>query len=160
MLDPTAKEKNLEFSIRKFFIDTLYYDAGIPVLFDQGLAPPSEPIDGQIPNYWIDINIGDTNMSALSELLIELYVCSTVGYDDFDVIEKSDLVRGKLSDIDNDDSTDGFKRIPIYNTDEDTPLPVVGYMVVNYVAPSRNTMSTGGFKIKKVTVGVKWATRI
>lgn len=158
-LNDTAKEVNIKSSLRRFFIEELYQTGSIPVVFGQGFAYPS----GLNSDVWVNVEFNEIYWGHNSKTFPDLFVCTNKGYDDHYLDEKTDVIRGMMSEADDEDSTDGWKRITLYKYAATQPWDVIGHaQIIEVLTPTGVITVDGveGYKFSKLVPEIVWAAGV
>lgn len=158
-LNETGKETNIKASLRRFFIEEFYQTANVPVLFGQGFAFPS----GLNSDVWANVEFNQIYWGHNSKMFPDIFVCTNKGYDDHYISQMVDMLRGLMSDADNESSTDGWKRITLYKYADTQPWDVIGYaQIIEVLAPTDviTVDGTEGYKFSKLVPEISWAAQV
>jgi len=145
-LNATAREANIRDSVKKFFVDNIEIAEGVPVTFDRSLASPD--LQGKTVTRWVAIRYGEMEINTMSRIVLEVYVCTRQDNEGFRLAQLKDKVRGALSD---EQSTDGYKRIPFYQSHATNPWTLLGAIIVTRVLESGELNADDDTKYKVLT---------
>jgi hypothetical protein len=152
-LDETAKLANVKDSIKKFFVDNVARTENKKLTFDKALSVPK--IQGDAPaNEWVSVRLGDLTTEVLSTQYLSVYVCTRQDGEGFKLSRLRDVVFNYLSDS---TQTDGFKRIPLYRSDNWTS---VGNFLVTEVFESGDMEGADETKYRILTCTLRWAAKV
>ena len=151
-LHPTASEYNLQMSLTKFFIDSLFTIEGIHIDFDKGFVVPGKSI-----NEWCFINYASLTMSDLSELQIQIVIGTVKDVNGVNLVLLRDKVMKYLSDS---EMPDGVRRITHYDASNDSAWSVIGGLMLFLMPESGRTIASNEAKFKIINCRVKWGTVI
>jgi len=155
-LDPTARLSNCMDSIKKYFIDALRTTEGKEVMFDKSLSTPD--LTDKSIDRWVVINFGALDMGILSELYLNIFVCSRKDAESFKNAQLRDVVTSYLSDT---TQTDGMQRIPLYQSSATEAWTLLGGgFVVQEVTEGPLFEAEDLTKVRQLTVRLRWASKI
>ena len=155
-LDPTARLSNCMDSIKKYFIDSLHTTEGKEVMFDKSLSTPD--LQDKAIDRWVVINFGALDMGTLSELYLNIFVCSRKDAEGFKNAQLRDTVMGYLSDT---TKTDGMARIPFYQSSATAEwILLSGGFVVQEITEGPLFEAEDLTKYRQLTVRLRWASKI
>jgi hypothetical protein len=154
-LDSSAKESNLRDSLKKFFVDNIETAEGISVMFDRGLNAPN--IQGKVAEKWISINMGPVILATMSDILIDIYLCTRKDNEGYKLSQLRDKVLAILVD---DSMDDGKKRITFYKSYAAQAWEEIGKLLVWDIIPSGDMVASDETKFKILTVILKVAIKI
>lgn len=152
-LDNTAKQANVEGSLKKYFVDSIETAEGVPVAFDKYLSTPN--LHGKALTEWVTVNFGNLAMSAMSAHDLHIYCCTRSDNEGFNLAQLRDKVFKYLSD---NTKTDGMARIPFYDVATWTLLD--GGFVVQDVIESQKFDADDGTKFKILTVQLRFSSKV
>jgi len=154
-LDATARLSNVMDSLKKYFFDSLYTTEGKEVMFDKSLSTP-DLADKSIDR-WVVINFGALDMGTLSEFYLNIFVCSRNDAESFKNAQLRDVVMSYLSDT---TTTDGMRRIPLYQSSATVAWTLIGAFVVQEVTEGPLFEAEDMTKYRQLTVRLRWASKI
>ena len=155
-LDATARLANVVDSIKKYFVDALHTVEGKEVLFDKSLSTPD--LTDKSVDRWVVINIGTINMGALSEIYLNIFVCSRKDSEGFKNHQLRDVVVGYLSDT---TKTDSMARIPLYQSRASGDWTQLdGGFVVSEVTEGPLFEAEDMTKYRQLTVRLLWSAKV
>ncbi len=150
-LDPTARLANVKDSLKKYFIDNLYTDAGISVSFDKGLSVPD--LQGTAVTRWVVIMTGAIELGNFSTLNLPIYCCTRKDPEGFRLAQLRDKLIELLTD-----PTD-IKRITLYRSYENKPWEEIGKFLVTQLLETPDFDGPDETKYRMITVVLRWATK-
>lgn len=154
-LNATAREANIRDSVKKFFVDNITTVEGVPVTFDRSLASPD--LQGKLATRWVSIRFGEMEIGTMSKIVIEIYVCTRQDNEGFKLAQLKDKVLGYLcSEL----ATDGFGRIPFYQSHATNAWTLLGGIVVTQVLESGELSADDDTKYKLLTCFCRTASII
>lgn len=154
-LDSTARESNFKDSIKKYFVDNLETTEGVPVTFDKGLSSPD--LEDRTVEKWVAVNWGPMQRGTMSAASLAVHMCTRGDNEGFKLAQLSDKVMGYLSD---ENSTDGYKRIPFYQSHHSAPWTQIGMLLVTEVFESAELEADDETKYKTFDVQIRFASKI
>ena len=155
-LDNTAKEANIQDSIKKYFVDNLYRTDGIALSFDKSIAVPKLTGQPRTVTRWVNIAIGSIDMGYLAEIVLNIYCCTIKDNEGFRLAHLRDIVIDYLSDR---TQTDGMRRIPLYRSYADQEWTKIGSMVVQEIIESDRIIADDETKYKIITARLRWGCK-
>jgi hypothetical protein len=153
-LDPTAREANIRDSVKKFFVENIQTGEGVPVLFDKTLSYPD--LTGKTVTKWVAVRFGDMEIKTMSDITLEVFVCTRQDNEGFKLAQLKDKVLGYLSG----GVTDSFGRIPFYQSHATNAWVLLGAIVVIEVRESPEIPADDDTKYKLLTCRCKTASKI
>jgi len=155
-LDPTARKANIKDSIKKYFVDNLVTTEDKEVMFDKGLSEPD--LTDKSVDRWVSINFGSIAMSALSDLYLNIFICSRADAEGFKNAQLRDTVMGYLVDT---DKTDGMARIPLYQSSATQAWTLLaGGFLVQETTEGDEFDIDDQTKAVQLTVRLRWAAKV
>ena len=156
-LDPTAREANVKDSIRKYFIDNVHRGEGIHVMFDRTLSAPKTTGQRQVDE-WLTVNFGFMDLTTLSEINLDLYVCTRKDPEGWKLAQLRDKVVNYLIDT---TQTDSMARISFYKTYPEDPWILLGAFIVQDFGPeSPQMVADDETKFKLIPVRLRWGAKV
>ena len=156
-LDATAREANILDSIKKFLVDTFETTKKVEIVtFDTFIDMPDMQ-NKRPPLRWISFNLGPIDIGFLSEIALELYLCTQEDPEGFRLAQLRDNVFEQLNDP---DQTDGMKRIPFYKSYLDRAWEQIGSFLVQNVIEGPRETASDQTKYKQLTVLLKVASKV
>jgi len=156
-LDSTAREANVRDSIKKYFVDNVHRGEGVEVMFDKTLTTPK--VTGQrTVTQWVSIIFGYIDMDTLSEINLDVIVCTRKDPEGFRLAQLRDKVVGYLVDT---DMTDGMARIPLYKSYPTDPWELLGALIVQSFGPeSGQIIEEDETKYKIIPTRLRWGAKL
>lgn len=154
-LDPTARLSNILDSLKKYFIDSLHTTEGKEVMFDKSLSTPD--LTDKSIDRWVVINFGALDMGTLSELYLNIFICSRQDAESFKNSQLRDVVMSYLSDT---TQTDGMRRISLYKSSATEAWTLIGAILVQEVTEGPLFEAEDLTKARQLTVRLRWASKI
>lgn len=151
-LDATAREANLWDSIKKYFIDNM---TTYPITFDKSLSAPN--IQGRTVDRWYSIIMGGAEITDMSEILIDIFVCSRQDNEWHKNAQMKDSMYELLIDP---DETDATRRIPFYQSHPTNPWVKIGGILVSEIVESPRMEGPDGTKYKILHVRLRTASKV
>jgi hypothetical protein len=152
--DDTAKEANLRDSYHKYVID----NTSVAVTIDKGLNDPD--LTNKNTEKWIAINFGPLEISHMSEVRWDVYLCTRRDNEYF----KLSNLRDQFMALHFDDSkTDGLRRITLYRSDptkDSSTWSSIGTILIQDVLQSGNLEGPDETKYKVLTIVSRVPTQI
>jgi hypothetical protein len=155
-LDPTSRESNLRDSIKKYFVDSLYTTEGIQLTFDVSLPAPK--VQGNVPDRWVVIDIGDIRMDNVSEVDVRLYCCVKHDPEGFRLAQLRDTVYGYLYDHESTRG-DSIKRITHYRSRESGAWTDIGRIMIFIENESSQLTASDESKFKYFNLTLKFTSK-
>ncbi len=157
-LDPLARESNYKDSLKKFFIDNLSVNEGIPVTFDKMLNFPdvfqeSFQMRDERVDKWISvISGGILEQTPFITAYPSIFICSRRDPEGFKLAQVRDHVRGYL---------EVSRKIAFYRS-YSAPIEwdFLTNMTVYHRGESSQLTTKDGTKFKRMSVILKWAATI
>lgn len=150
-IDATIRESNIRDSIKKYFVDNLYTNEGIELLFDKFLSTPK--VQGNEIDKWYAIMIGSIDLGTLSEVDVEVICCTRKDSEGFKLAQLRDKVMNYLIDT---DKTDGMARITLYKSSATDAWTNIGGMVVQIDSESPQMEAEDNTKFKSIFIRIRW----
>lgn len=155
-LDPTARLSNILDSLKKYFIDSLHTAEGKEVMFDKSLSTPD--LQDKSVDRWVVINFGSISMETLSEIYLNVFVCSRKDPEGFKNSQLRDTIFGYLIDT---DKTDGMARIPLYQSRAvGAWTQLGGGFVVQEIVEGPLFEAEDLTKYRQLTIRLRWAAKV
>lgn len=154
-LAASARLSNVMDSLKNFFVTNLHDTEGKEVMFDKSLSTP-DLADKSIDR-WVVINFGALDMGTLSELYLNIFICTRKDSESFKNAQLRDVVMGYLSDT---TKTDGMARIPLYQSSATVAWTLIGALVVQEVTEGALFEAEDMTKYRQLTVRLRWASKI
>jgi len=155
VLHATARESNVRDSVKKFFVDNIETTEGIPVTFDKALIYPD--LTDKTVEKWVNVNFGSMIFGTYSDINLEVHVCTRKDNEGFKLAQLKDKVLGYLSDA---TTTDGYKRIPFYQSHPTDVWVSLGAFLVIDVIESAQLNADDETKYKTLDVLLRTASII
>ena len=157
-LDATARLANIKDSLKKYLYDELQTSRNIPVLFDKSVSDPD--LQSITVQKWVAVNLGETSIKLLSDILVVLYCCTRKDNEGFKLAQLRDTVFEILS-VDPTTATDNFKRIPFYQS---APQAVnwtqIGSLLVQDIIESEDLIASDETKYRILTVRLRTPSKV
>jgi hypothetical protein len=154
-LDASARESNLKDSIKKFFVDRIGTQEGVPITFDKVLSSPN--VMGKEVDRWVGVTFGPITLDTMSDVIIEVYCCTRRDNEGYKLSQLRDKVMGYLVD---GNMLDGMARIDFYQSSYSGSWNLLGKLLVWEILPSGDLIATDETKFKVLTVILKMAMKI
>jgi len=154
-LDSSAREANIRDSIKRYFVQNLYDTEGLEVMFDKSLSTPN--LVDKVVDRWVVVNFGSMQLGSLSELYLNIFVCSRKDAEGFKLVQTKDKVMGYLSDT---TKTDCMARIPFYRSSATEAWTLIGAFVVQEVVEGPQFEAEDMTKYKQLTVRLFWSAKV
>jgi hypothetical protein len=154
-LDPSSRESNVRDSLKKFIVDNIESNSGVPVSFDRGLSSPA--VQGTEVETWVAVSFEAVGIESLAEAYIELYCCTKKDPEGFRLTQLRDTVFGYLID---GDMSDGMKRVPLYRSRQAGGWTQIGSMIIQEIVESRQFVAEDETKYKVITVRLRWGSKV
>jgi len=151
-LDSTNREANVWDSIKKFFVDNF---TSYAITFDKALATPN--IQGREVDRWISLVLGNCEFGILSDIQLQIYICSRQDNEWFKNAQVRDSVMELLVD---EDQTDSMKRIPFYASHPTNPWTLLGALVVQEIMEGARLEAEDETKFKILNVRLRTASKV
>lgn len=154
MIDATAKQVNVESSLKKFFVDGLHTTEGIELVFDRSLSDPPI-VDNQAVTKWVTVSFGNSEYDDLSFLTFDLFCCTRKDPEGYKLAQLRDLVMGYLTDADG--TVTNMRVVPFYDA---TSWVVIGGIVISQIQETGNIVAVDGSKYKIITCTCHFASKV
>jgi len=154
-LDASARLANIIDSLKKYFVDSLETTEGKEVVFDKSLSDPD--LKDKSTDRWVVINFGAIDMGTLSEIYLDIFICSRKDPEGFKNAQLRDVVMGYLSDT---TQTDGMARISLYQSSATVAWTLIGAFVVQEVTEGQSFDAEDQTKFRQLTARLRWASKI
>lgn len=154
MIDSTAKQNNVETSVKKFFIDNLHTAEGIELVFDTSLSDPPT-VDNQLVTKWVTISFGNSEYDDLSHLNFDLYCCTRKDPEGHKLSLLRDTVMNYLTNPDGEVSN--MRTIPFY---EVSTWTLIGGIVISSIQETGKIVAVDGSQYKIMTCGCHFASKV
>ena len=154
--DDTAKEANIRDSYHKYLIDNK--PSGTYITIDKGLSAPD--LTNKTVEKWIAVNFGPLEISHMSEVNWDVFLCTRRDNEFFKLSNLRDQVMALHFD---DSKTDGLRRVTLYRSypNQDSSLwTSIGTILITDVIPSGNLEGPDETKYKILTVVCRIPTQI
>lgn len=148
-LDASARQANVVDSVRKFFIDNVKRNSGIPLGFDVDIPDPK--IQGNTTrDKWVIVNFGQFVPATVSLQMITIACCARNDTSGFKVIQLRDTVMSYLF-------PNGIRAtIDLYQSSQNEAWVKVGGMLTSVINESAILKDTSEVKYKIIDVDLKW----
>lgn len=150
-LDSTNREANVWDSIKKYFVDNFTGH----ITFDKALATPN--IQGREVDKWISLVLGPCEFKTLSDLNLQIFVCSRQDNEWFKNAQLKDNVMELLVD---ETQTDGMRRIPFYASHPTDAWVSLGALLVQEVMEGGRLEAEDETKFKILNVRLRTASKV
>jgi hypothetical protein len=154
-LAANARESNVRDSIKKFFVDNIETTENIPVTFDKALIEPD--LTDKAVDKWVNVSFGDMIFGRITDVFLAIHVCTRRDSEGFRLAQVRDKVVGYLSDT---TMTDGYKRIPFYQSSATQDWTLIGAFLVIDVRESAQLQADDETKYKTLDVMLRTTSTI
>ena len=150
-LDATAREANIWDSVKKFFLDNM---TTYPVTFDVSLSSPA--VSGQVVDRWYSVTMGQTEIGDMSEIILDVFVCSQRDNEWHKNAQMKDSVYEILTDA---DDPMGTRRIPFYQSHPIDTWVLIGAIMVTEILESPRMEAVDETKYKILHCRLRTASK-
>lgn len=148
-VSPEIQISNFVNSIKSYFIEEL---TPVDCFFEWLDFVPKHATTKAKLDKWIIFEFGDMDLGPVSECRILIHCFTRKDNEDFELNKLCDTVLDKIID---EDSTNGLKTIPFYNTSP-TPWVLIGG-IIPFLDDIKNTVDArDNTKIKTIPINCKW----
>jgi len=151
-LDATAREANIWDSVKKYFVDNM---TAHPVTFDKSLVAPN--LQGRTVDKWYSIVMGSCEIGKMSEILLDIFVCTRQDNEWFKLAQLKDSMFELLTD---DTKTDGTRRIPFYQSSPTVAWTLLGAILVTEIVESPRLEAADDTKYKILHCRLRTASKV
>ena len=151
VLDATAREANIWDSIKKFFIDNMTTYA---LTFDKTLSAPE--IAGRATDRWYSIVMGSTEIGDMSEVILDIFVCS---WKDNEWHKNAQMKDSMFEILTDSTDTMGLRRIPFYQSHPIDPWTLLGAILITEIIESPRMEAVDETKYKILHCRLRTASK-
>lgn len=148
-LDASARQANIMDSVRKFFIDNVKRNSGIPLGFDTTIADP-DILRNTTRDRWVIVNFGTFVPGTVCLQLLSIVCAAKHDQQNFKVAQVRDTIVSYLN------PNGMLGTIDLYQSSQSEAWTKIGGVLVKIVSESGFLLASNDIKYKTIDVDLKW----
>jgi len=154
LLSPEARYSDLKGSLKKYFVDSLVTGESKELYFKYLKDVPLDGNGAKLAS-WIIINFGEMELGSVASCPIEINLFTRNDLEGDDLAALFDVLMSYIVD---ENSINGLKTIPFYNTTE-LPWTLVGGIIPYITRIFEDEEGKDSTKIKTIHITCKWGSK-
>lgn len=154
-LHPTLSEVHFKKSVMKYLIDNLKIAKSVNLFFTDIFDVPTDE-SGEKLSSWVTVNFDDRKLETMASAYVMFTIFTRKDDEGFD----SSRILDKISEVFTDeDSTNGVKSIPYYDTTVAADWAVIGGMLPIHRRTTGILPGKEGTQIRAVSYEFRWGAK-